>query len=68
MKHTDLFRLELTKTEARALLAIADEGALGLLNDKEAARAYVGTKAAQDAAERTLQKLRAIVYPSKPAA
>lgn len=53
--------LELTFSEANGLLALASEGKEGLLTDKEAAKAYVGTKAQQDAAVRGYDKLGSAV-------
>lgn len=51
------FVLVLSKAEAEGLSACAGEGAEGLLNDKASARAYIGNKAAQDAAKRALAAL-----------
>jgi hypothetical protein len=49
--------LVMSFVEARGLRALADEGAEGLRNDKAAAKAYIGNKQAQDAAERALTAL-----------
>lgn len=55
----DAVVLVLSLREARALAALAGEGAEGLLADPEAAKAYVGNAAAQDAARAALETLGA---------
>ena len=50
--------LVMSFVEARGLRALADEGAEGLLTNPPAAKAYIGNKAAQDAAERALGATR----------
>jgi hypothetical protein len=56
----------LSEAEARALLALAEEGAL-LLEDPEAAKAYIGPASTQRAARRAVAKLRSTVYsPREP--
>ena len=49
--------LVLTKAEAKGLLALADEGAAGLLTDPRSARSYIGGPPAVEAAKRALQAL-----------
>lgn len=56
--------LMLTPLQARGLAKLAGEGAEGLLNDAEAARAYVGNKRAQDAAREALSLLNAALFSS----
>ena len=51
----------LTMREARALHALADEGAGALLTDEEAGRAYLNGKHGMLAAERACLKLSAAI-------
>ncbi len=50
--------LQLTKAEAAGLLALAKEGAEGLLTDKGAAKAYIGNASQVATAERALKALQ----------
>jgi hypothetical protein len=53
--------LVLTVAEARGLLACAEEGAGGLLNDVAAGKAYIGNATAIAATEAAIDKLRGVV-------
>jgi hypothetical protein len=52
--------LVLSELEAKGLLALAGEGAEGLLTDAAAARGYIGNKAAVKAAARAYDALKGI--------
>lgn len=52
----------LTPAEARGLLTLAEEGAIGILEDPDAAHAYIGPPPSQKAAERAIHKLRANLH------
>lgn len=47
-----------TQLELAGLVAIADEGAEGLLTDPKAAKSYIGNGAAIAAARRALDRIR----------
>lgn len=51
--------LLLSPAEAGGLLALVGEGREGLFSDEESAKAYIGNRAAQDAAKRAADALGA---------
>lgn len=57
--------LNLSRLEAKGLHALAGEGAEGILTDPAAAAAYVGNRAAQEAAERALRHLTDEVHKAR---
>ena len=58
-------KLFLSHAEARGLLALAEEGAQGLLTDPSAAKAYIGPKPSVEAAQRALETLRKAIHEVK---